>query len=342
ERHGLEGHERIVDPDLVEILPHMIRQLDEPSDPFGFGVYLVSQMAAERVKVVLGGDGGDESFAGYDRYAGQRFVDIYALLPEGFRRRFMARLVALIPESFGYKSLAQKAAWVNEMSFHSHGARYAHSLSFLRFTPAARERLFSAGAARQVSDGDSVAKILRHFDADNAEDLVDRMLFTDLMTRMPDHLLTIVDRMSMAHSLENRSPLVDHRVVEFAAAIPARLKLKGRRLKHILRSVASRYLPPELIDRPKQGFSFPIGSWMRGDLRPCLEGLLGRSQLVASGVFDGAEVRRLLQEHTSGRADHSYRLWILLNLELWHSLYFAGDSPASLTDRIQSMSAGAA
>jgi asparagine synthase (glutamine-hydrolysing) len=341
-RYGMEAYERIAEPDLVQIVPRMIWHLDEPSDPFGFGVYLVSQLAAEQVKVVLGGDGGDENFAGYDRFAGQRMVDYYCALPEWFRRRFMAKFIRLIPESFGYQSLAQKAAWMNEMSFFSSGERYAQSMSFLRFTPEAKERLFRPEAKLRLTERDSMAKILCHFNAANVDELIDRMLYTDLMTRMPDHLLSIVDRMSMAHSVENRSPLVDYKVVEFAASVPGNLKLKGRNLKYILKKVASRYLPEALVTRQKQGFSFPIGSWMRTDLRQFLDRLFQQSRFVEKGIFDGSEVQRLWQEHASGNADHNYRLWILLNLELWHRLYFEGESSESLVEYIRRLSTTAA
>jgi len=336
---GLEAHERIVKPDLVAILPKMIWHLDEPSDPFGFGVYLVSEMAAKEVKVVLGGDGGDESFAGYDRFAGQQLVEYCRALPEWFRRRVVARLIRLIPESFGYKSVAQKAAWMNEMSFFSGGERYAQSMSFLRFTAEAKARLFRPEAQQRLEDKDSMVKILCHFNSENVEELIDRMLYTDLMTRMPDHLLPIVDRMSMAHSLEDRSPLVDYKVVEFAASIPGAMKLKGRALKHILKRVAARYLPEELITRPKQGFSFPIGTWMRTDLRGFMDKLFRQSRFVERAIFNGAEVQRLWHEHANGHVDHNYRLWILLNLELWHRLYFEGETPESVTDLIRRLAA---
>jgi asparagine synthase (glutamine-hydrolysing) len=335
---GLEGHERIVDPDLVQILPRMIRHLDEPSDPFGFGVYLVSQLAAEKVKVVLGGDGGDENFAGYDRFAGQHLVDLYCAMPVWFRRHIMTRLIQRIPESFAYKSLAQKAAWINDMSFYTAGERYAQSMSFLRFTMEAKERLFRPEARRRLTDPNSMDKILRHYDAHNVEELVDRMLYTDLMTRMPDHLLSIVDRMSMAHSLENRSPLVDHKVVEFAARIPGAMKLKGRNLKYILKKVAARHLPRDLITRPKQGFSFPVGTWMRDRLKPLMDNLFRQSRFVEQKIFDGREMQRMWHEHVSGKADHNYRLWILLNLELWHRMYFEGETADSLTDTILTLS----
>lgn len=337
DQYSTDAHEKVVKADLIHLIPEMIYHLDEPSDPFGVGVYLVSQVASEFVKVVLCGDGGDENFAGYDRFAGQRLANYYCILPEWFRRRIMKTLIARIPESFGYKSLAQKAAWINEMSFFSGGERYAQSMSFLRFTQEAKARLFTSEARMALQDKDSVGKILRFFESDNVEDLVDRMLYTDLMTRMPDHLLPIVDRMSMAHSLESRPPLVDYKVVEYAAAIPADMKLKGRDLKYILKKVASRYLPQELIDRKKQGFGFPLGLWMRSDLKNFLINLFSESRFIEHGIFNKVYVDSLLEEHLEGIADHNFRLWILINLEFWYRLYLENetvDSLRDLTDRL--------
>ena len=338
EKYGMEAHERIVQADLIHLIPSMIHHLDEPSDPFGVGVYLVSQVASEQVKVVLGGDGGDENFAGYDRFAGQRLVDHYCLLPQWFRKSVMSRIIDRIPESFGYKSLAQKASWVNDMSFYaSSGERYAQSMSFLRFTKDAKQQLFTAQARDQIEDYDSTQKILDYFDADNVDDVVDRMLYTDLMTRMPDHLLSIVDRMSMAHSIESRPPLVDYKFVEYAASIPASLKLKGRNLKYILKKVAGRYLSDELINRKKQGFGFPLAIWMRTDLKDFLTRLFLQSRFVEIGVFDRDYIFQILDEHLSGKADHNFRLWILINLEFWYRLYFDGESIESLTELTDSL-----
>lgn len=337
QRYGLEAHERVVEADLIHLIPSMIHHMDEPADPFGAGVYLVSQMAAEVVKVALGGDGGDENFAGYDRFAGQRLADYYCVLPAWFRRTVMKRLADAVPESFGYKSVAQKVRWLNEMSFFSRGERYAQSMAFLRFTQEAKEQLFTAAARGHIEDHNSAGKILEYFNAENAADLVDKMLYTDLSTRIPDHLLVTVDRMAMAHSLEVRSPLIDYKVVEYAASIPPQLKLRGRELKYILRKVAARYLPRELVYRKKQGFGFPIARWMRGELRPFLTNLFAQSRFVELGLFDAAYVQRMLDEHLSGKVDHNFRLWILLNLEFWHRMYFEGESVDSLreqTDRL--------
>jgi asparagine synthase (glutamine-hydrolysing) len=326
DRYGLESHERVVQADLIHLIPSMIYYMDEPSDPFGVGVYLVAQVAREAVKVVLGGDGGDENFAGYDRFVGNRLVDYYCLLPQWFRKMVMQKIVERIPESFGYKSLAQKAAWINEMSFYNGGDRYAQSMSFLRFTQEAKQQLFTETAKRHIDDYDSLAKILTFFESEDVDHLIDRMLYTDLMTRMPDHLLVIVDRMTMAHSLENRSPLIDYKVVEYAASIPANLKLRGKNLKYILKKVAERYLPPELIHRKKVGFGFPLGIWMRTELKPFLKNLFAQSRFVDLGIFERGYIQRLLEEHISGKADHNFRLWILINLEIWHRLYFEKES----------------
>ena len=334
EKYGLEAHERIVQADLIHLIPSMIYHLDEPSDPFGVGVYLVAQVASERVKVALGGDGGDENFAGYDRFAGNHLVDYYCMLPRWIRESVMKKIIDRIPETFGYKSLAQKAAWVNQMSLFKGGERYAQSMSFLRFMPEAKENLFTNKAKEQIEDRDSLAKILKYYDSQNVDHFVDRMLYTDLMTRMPDHLLVIVDRMCMAHSLESRSPLIDYKVVEYAASIPAEMKLKNRNLKYILKKVASRYLPRELIYREKQGFGFPIAIWLRTELRNFLSMLFKQSRFVEMGLFSPTFVKTIYEEHMSGRVDHNFRLWILLNLEIWYRLYFEDESLDSMRDFI--------
>ncbi len=326
EAYGMKAHEEVVRADLIRLMPQMVYYMDEPSDPFGVGVFLASRLASRHVKVTLSGDGGDENFAGYDRYAGQRIIDLYCLLPRVFRATVMKRLVAAIPESFGYKSIAQKANWLNELSLYDSGERYAQSMSFLRFRDEQKQALFTDSARDSLDDPDSIGQVLKIFCADNASELVDRMLYTDLMTRMPDHLLAIGDRMSMAHSLESRPVLVDYRLVEFAASIPAHLKLKHGELKYMLRRVAERYLPRELITRKKQGFSFPIGVWMRTELRQFLLNLVERSRFVQHGLFRKDYVSKLVAEHLSGRTDHNYRLWILINLEFWYRSFIEGEN----------------
>jgi asparagine synthase (glutamine-hydrolysing) len=337
DQYGTEHHDEVVSANLVGLLPDMVWHLEEPADPFGVGVYLVSRLAAQHVKVVLSGDGGDELFAGYDRFAGSRYVDWLAIIPAIIRRSVAPTIIDWIPDTFTYKSLAQKLRWANEMSLSRGGDRYADAMSFLRFTEDNKRRLFTESALADLGDLDSRDKILEHYDSEHAETPVDRMLYTDLMTRMPDHLLTIVDRMAMAHSLEVRPPLLEHRMVEFAARIPDAYKLKRARLKHILREVATRSLSDDLVNRKKQGFGFPLAHWMRSELRGVLEDALRTSRFVAAGVFDPGFIAGLIEEHVSGRRDHNFRLWIFLNLEIWHRRFIEGQSASELAEWLERM-----
>ncbi len=332
QRYGAEHHEWVVEADIVHLIPKMVWHMDEPSDPFGVGVYLVSKLTRQHVKVSLGGDGGDELFAGYDRFLGNRLADFYCVLPEWFRKTVMGRLARAVPDSYGYKSLAQKIRWMNDMSFMSSGTRYAESMSFLRFTNEAKSQLFTDAAKSAVGQSDSTEKVLKFFEAECVSELVDRMLYTDVMTRLPDHLLVILDRMAMAHGLEGRSPYVDYKMVEFAASIPAELKLKGRKLKYILRRVASRYLPDDLIGRRKQGFGFPLAEWMRNELSGFIRGLMSESRFVEQGIFDRNEIQSILDEHIGGKRDHNFRIWILINLEFWYRLFFEGQTVEELRE----------
>ena len=335
DRYNTMHFEKIASNRLVSLLPKLISHMDEIVDPFGFGVFLVAELAKSHVKVVLGGDGGDELFGGYDRYVGNRLVDYYCFIPQTVRKHVFPSLIRLLPDSYGYNSTTQKLRWLNDMSLTSGGDRYAHSMSYLRFTQEAKERLFSP-ALRRSLDGefDSTPHILEHFNNSCAKELIDKMLYTDMMTRMPEHLLMLVDHMTMAHSLEDRSPLLDYRVVEFAAAIPTNLKVKGNRLKHVFREVAKEFLPSQLLSRSKQGFSFPLAYWMKSELGNLLEMLFLKSRLVEEGYFRREYMLELLRQHRSGRVDHNYRLWILLNLELWWRIYIDGTSLDSLNQLI--------
>jgi asparagine synthase (glutamine-hydrolysing) len=319
--NAMTFHARRVKPDIAELLPTMVHHLGEPADPYGVGVYLVSRLAAGHVKVVLCGDGGDESFGGYDRYLGQSLVDLYCAVPAVLRRTVLAAIIARIPESFRYKSLAQRLRWLQAMSGFSGAERYARALGFLRFMPEEKEKLFTPQAMNALPDADSIARVLTFFEADNATELTDRMLYTDLMTRVSDHNLVMSDRMSMACSLEVRSPFVDPRVIEFAASLPVDLKIKGRRLKYLLRKVAAGYVPDEIVQLPKQGFGFPLGRWMQRDLRKLVVNRLKQSRFVEAGVFREDYLLTILREHLDGKRDHSYRLWLLLGLEIWFDVY---------------------
>ena len=321
EAAGMTFHSKRVTPEIAELLPTMVHHLGEPADAYGVGIYLVSRLAAEHVKVVLSGDGGDESFGGYDRYLGQSLVDLYCSLPTVLRRHVLPAIIKRIPESFRYKSIAQRLSWMQTMSKHSGAERYARALGFLRFMPEEKEQLFTSQAMDALDDADSIARMQTYFDAENANELTDRMLYTDLMTRVSDHNLVMSDRMSMACSLEVRSPFVDPQVIEFAARLPTNMKIHRGQLKYLLRKVAARYIPAELVKLPKQGFGFPVGRWMRSDLKNLVVGRLANSRFVDAGIFRADYLQRIIDEHMNGKRDHSYRLWLLLSLEIRHDIY---------------------
>jgi asparagine synthase (glutamine-hydrolysing) len=317
DRYGTRHIEETVRPDLAELTPRMVASLEEPVDPFGAAVYLVSGIARRHVTVALGGDGGDELFAGYDRYKGQELAEMYAHLPRALRHGLLRPLVRRLPDSFGYNSLTAKIRWLDQMADSSGFERYANSAAYLRFPQAAKRRLFTDSAWSQASGVVSEELLRQYFEDGCAEQTLDRMLHADAMTRLSDNQLPITDRMSMAHSLELRSPFVDRRVAEFAMRIPAAMKLKHRRLKYVTRRLAERYLPRALVHRPKKGFGFPLALWLRGPLQPMIQRTIDDSRLAEAGLLRREEMQRMHDEHASGRVDHNYRLWMVFNLEVF-------------------------
>ena len=327
---GTEHHDELVRPDMVQLLPKMVWHLDEPSDPIAACMYHSAALAARHVKVVLTGDGGDEVFAGYDRYFGFRWVRLYAALPAAVRRLLLGPALATLRDTAGYKNLTQRARWLHELSFHEGGRRYAQATAFFRFGQEGKGGLYTAAVAARLAGLDPMDSVVAAFDEAHAGDDLDRMLAADVGTRLPEHSLMLTDRMTMAQSLEGRSPLLDHRLAEFVATLPVGLKLHGTTLKHLLRRVAKDLLPEPILRRPKQGFMFPLGYWMRGPLLPVLKRLLDESVLVEQGIFRREPIARLVGEHLAERADHHVRLWLILNVEIWYRMYVRGESRADL------------
>lgn len=329
-RYHTRHHERVMQPDLARLAPRMTHALEEPVDPFAAGVYVVSEVTAEQVTVALGGDGGDELFAGYDRYKGQELAERYSQIPAPIRRRVLRPLIRLVPESFGYKSLATKLRWLDQMSDETGVERYAESAAFLRFPHALKQALFTDAVWQRIGPNESEHLLAEYFGNGSPAALVDKMLHTDCSTRLAEHQLPIVDRMAMAHSLEARNPFLDRRVAEFAMRLPAEWKMKNRRIKYITRKLGERYLSRELLYRKKQGFGFPLGLWFRSELRNLIEQTAERSRLAEHGIFRREEMRRLVGEHVSGNIDHSYRLWLLFTVEMWYRHYIEGESVEAL------------
>ena len=329
-KYGTEHHQEIVSPDLMRLVPEIVRHLDMPGDPIAACQYHAARLARRHVKVAIGGDGGDELFGGYDRYAGFGPVGLYSAIPAGLRRAILGPMIRRVPESFGNKSLASRLRWIQDLSFHEGGSRYAEATVYFRFGRPLLRQLYGPELNGRLADLDPRHAVIEAFDDVDAEDDVDRMLHADLVTRLPEHLLVLVDRMTMAHSLEGRLPFLDEEVVEFAARLPVSSKVRGRELKVLQRRVAARHLPASVVRRPKQGFMFPIARWLREDLREPSEALLRNSSLVRDGLFRPGPIESLMAEHQAGAADHHHRLWILVNVELWYRQYIEGQRIESL------------
>ncbi|MFQ5669010.1 MAG: asparagine synthase (glutamine-hydrolyzing) [Acidobacteriota bacterium] len=331
-RYATHHTEKIIEPDLVTLAPAMVHAMEEPVDPFAAGVYVVSEITAREVTVALGGDGGDELFAGYDRYIGQQLAETYGRLPAALRRKLLRPLFRIVPETFGYNSIATKLRWLDRMAELDGVARYAESAAFLRFPHSMKADLFAPDIWKTLERRESEQLLAEFFADGSASAFLDKMLYTDCATRLAEHQLPIVDRMSMAHSLEVRSPFLDRRVAEFAMKIPAGWKVKGRRIKYLTRKMGKRYLSRHLLYRKKQGFGFPLGRWFRGELRGMVERLVAQSRMVEVGIFNRAEMLRLVAEHVDGRMDHNYRLWMLFNLEIWYRHFIDLEDVSALTD----------
>lgn len=332
ERYHTNHLETIAEPDLAKLAPTVVHAMEEPADPLAFGNYVVSKVASEHVTVALGGDGGDEIFSGYDRYKGQQVAEIYSHLPATLRHSLIRPLIKLVPESFGYKSFATKLRWVDKMADSSGFERYANSAAFLRYPHQHKEKLFTDTVWSTISSLRSEELLRRYFEDGSAEAFIDKMLHADLSTRMADHQLPIVDKMSMAHSLEVRSPFLDRRVVDFAMKIPASWQMKERRLKYIPRKLGERYLSKELLYRKKQGFGFPLALWFRNSLKPLIQQVVDESYMVKDGFFQKDCMQTLVDEHVDGGIDHNYRLWMLFNIELFYRHYIREESIESLNE----------
>ncbi|UCH61297.1 MAG: hypothetical protein JSV61_07385, partial [Anaerolineales bacterium] len=333
--YGTQHIEERVAADLIHSLPKMIWHMDEPSDPIAACMFQAARLASQHVKVVLGGDGGDELFAGFDRYVGNRYINIYNQLPSILRSRLIGPLLDQLPDSFTYKSLTQKLRWVHQLSLQpSEAEQYAEATCFFRFSHQDKHTLYSDWLWKDLEGINAASAITDPYNNAEADTVLDRMLYTDFMTRLPEHSLMLTDRMTMAHGLEARSPFLDHELVEYLARFPSQVKVQNGKPKYLMRKLAKEYLPDTIVQRDKQGFMFPIAYWFRNDLFPFLQEALLSSFFVKEGLFRKEAIQHLLQEHRSNRFDHHVRLWMLLNLEMWHQLYIEGAGLETVNERL--------
>ncbi|HEX5419773.1 MAG TPA: asparagine synthase (glutamine-hydrolyzing) [Gammaproteobacteria bacterium] len=324
DRYGLPNRRLPVNPSLIRSLPRVIWHLDEPADALSVCTFHLAELARRHVKVVLGGDGGDELFGGYDRYYGNTYARYYALLPRVLRERALAPLIARLSGGSWYRSAGHRLKWLHFLASHEGGRRYAKSLGYFYFTDEYRDRLYTQRFRSSVSAFDPEQGIELLYDSADADDALDRMLYADDCTRLPDHPLMILDRMTMAHGLEARSPFLDHVLAERCAVLPSAFKIRGTELRRIEKALAKRYVPQQVLERSKQGFSSPLPYLLRDEFRRLYDTLLRGSALVEDGYLTGAGVNGLVEDHLAGRMDHGQRLWLLCSAEIWYRIHLRG------------------
>jgi asparagine synthase (glutamine-hydrolysing) len=324
---GTEHHEFIVTPEICEVVDDLVRHFDEPfADSSAIPTYMVSKLAREYVKVVLSGDGGDELFAGYTRYATDRKRNGFASLPRVVREGVMQPLGRSLPHG------AWGRNYVHNVSLEPVD-RYIEDISI--FTKLNKPSLYTEDFRQEVGATAAAARFREYAARSRADNSLDPLLYLDSKTYLPGDILTKVDRMSMAVSLEARVPLLDHKLIEFVCTrIPAAMKMKGLETKHIFKRAVHDLVPAEILNRPKQGFGVPIDQWINEQLRDRVRGTLTEPRTMQRGYLEPRYVNLLLDEHERGRRDHATELWTLFMLELWHRAFVDVAAGVVVPDRI--------
>ena len=316
QRFATDHHEMLVSADVSGILPRLVWQYDEPfADKSAVPTLYLAQMASRHVRVVLNGDGGDEAFAGYDKYRLGRWQRAWAHLPAGLRRTLARRLLApLLSNSGGCTT------WLLTQLAHTL-LPYAEAIFYPEFFDGyGRATLYQPWVREALAGSTSPMAALVSEGLEHLDDPVDLMQWLDYQWYLPGDLLVKMDIASMACSLEARSPFLDHRVIEFCAALPSTLKTDGHARKIVLRDAFRGLLPAAILDRPKQGFSIPLRAWLRGPLAALARELLVEQPQGVREFFDLAAIRRMLEAHVSGRRNHAHRLWALMLFAQWYRL----------------------
>ncbi len=317
-----EHHEFIVEPDAIKLLPFLVWQHDQPfGDSSAIPTYLVSRHTRDHVTVALTGDGGDELFAGYERFYAAHLAARYRALP-GLLRRGVASVVGRLPEATSYRGVAQRARRFVT------GAEMSPADAYFSWVRLFDDDLLAALCTDQIGPHPA-GHFAAIFDRATGHGLTAQLLDVNLVTYLPDDLLIKTDRSSMAASLEARAPFLDHKLVELAARIPSNLKLRGQVTKYILKEAAAGVLPDDIVHRAKHGFGVPVGRWFRTDLQGYAREMLLDPVTLGRGYFHEAALRQLLDEHSRGQRNHGQRLWTLLTFEWWHRLFIDPAVPSA-------------
>lgn len=321
EHLGTEHYEDRLSVDTAaNLISEIGTWLDEPlSDGSLIPTFLLSRFVRKHVTVALGGDGGDEIFAGYPMYYGHKMARVYDSIPRFVRAGMIEPVVNSLPVSSKNLSFDYKAKRFVAASKYDVVTR--HHSWFGSFSPDAQLDLLTE-SVKDFSAKDVYSDAKRLLEICDADDQIEQMQFLDMNFYMAEDILTKVDRASMAVSLEVRAPFLDPRVAEFAASLPINYKLNGSNGKYILKKAVEKLLPKTVVKRPKKGFGIPIAEWLKGKLNPLAHDLLSRDRLIRQDFFDYEYVEKLIDEHEKGIASHHKQLWTLLVFQLWYDNFF--------------------
>ncbi len=311
-----DHQEFIVTPRVVDVIPDILKYFDEPfAVSSAIPTYFLAKLAREKVKVVLTGDGADELLAGYDyRYWAIRLGEIYDRFP-------LLKGIPL-PQLLGGILKGKKAKLEKFYSQLHVNPRLRYFSYMTKFQEENKRQLYSDSMCNQIGNYDSSRDFCHYYDQLKDDDVLNRWLYVDMKTSLPDEMLTKVDRMTMAFGLEARVPFLDHKLVEYVLSLPSSEKLKGRTSKYILRRAIAAILPPDILKRPKHGFEVPVDEWIRGELKDYARDYLNKQRIDKEGIFSGSMVESILQDHLTHKKNYGHQLWSLLMFEVWYEKYF--------------------
>lgn len=325
-----DHHEIIVRPAVAELLPKLIWHLDEPiADSAFITTYLVSQLARESVTVILSGVGGDELFGGYRRYLGNSFLRYYQWLPHVVRKQWLPAMFSLLPQDrhSNWKNYVRYATAFMHSAELNPVERYMSYVSL--FSPELQATLLENGTNGHGVRPSMMEQYFTH--CQKADDL-NQLIYVDLKTSLPDDLLALTDKMTMAASIECRAPFVDHELVELTSRMPSQFKIHGLTMKYLLKKVVKPWLPDEILQRKKRGFGAPIGAWLRKDLEFLVNELLSESQVRRRGLFKWETIKEIIGRHKIYKNDYTDQLLALINFELWCRTFLDGNGMLSETE----------
>ncbi|MBU0951929.1 MAG: asparagine synthase (glutamine-hydrolyzing) [Elusimicrobia bacterium] len=319
-----DHHEFIVKPHFIDILPKLLWHYDQPfADTSALPSYYVAKETRSHVTVALNGDGGDENFAGYLRHKAMKGAIYFSWPFRLLGSKLTNKLASLIPHTESSNARSRFRYMHRLFSALAQPPQTRNVIWHAYFDNETKNKIYSTNMKEHFSGNDAYSYLENTFLNAPAPsgDTIDRTLYTDLMTYLPECLLVKMDIASMANSLETRSPLLDHKLIEFTSSLPSNWKLHNLTSKYIFKEAFKDILPEQILKRGKQGFGIPVGKWFKNELRDYSHNVLLDSKSLNRGYFDKTEMRNLLDEHVTGKNDHGYRIWALLVLELWHRIY---------------------